>query len=44
MGIAIGAQQAAHLLASGRKLRSRVGWAQHDARMKTLIARGRVGL
>jgi soluble lytic murein transglycosylase-like protein len=44
MGIAIGTQQAARRLASGRKLRSRVGWAEHDARMKALIARGRVGL
>ncbi len=44
MGIAIGTQQAARRLASGRKLKSRVGWAAHDARMKALVARGRVSL
>ncbi len=44
MGIAIGTQQAARRLASGRKIKSRVGWAGHDARMKALVARGRVSL
>lgn len=44
MGIAIGTQQAARRLATGRKLRSRVNWAAHDARMKLLTARGRTGL
>ncbi len=44
MGIAIGTQQAARRLASGRKLKSRVGWSEHDARMKVLVARGRVSL
>jgi soluble lytic murein transglycosylase-like protein len=44
MGIAIGTQQAARRLASGRKLKSRVGWSEHDARMKALVARGRVSL
>ena len=44
MGIAIGTQQAARRLASGRKIKSRVGWSQHDARMKALVARGRVSL
>lgn len=44
MGIAIGTQQAARRLASGRKLKSRVGWTGHDARMKALLARGRVSL
>jgi soluble lytic murein transglycosylase-like protein len=43
-GIAIGTQQAARRLASGRKLKSRVGWSGHDARMKALVARGRVSL
>lgn len=44
MGVAIGTQAAARRLASGRKLKSRVGWSAHDARMKTLVARGRVSL
>ncbi len=44
MGVAIGTQQAARRLASGRKLKSRVGWSAHDARMKALVARGRVSL
>lgn len=44
MGIAIGTQQAARRLASGRKLKSRVGWAAYNARMKALVARGRVSL
>jgi Transglycosylase SLT domain len=44
MGIAIGTQQAARRLASGRKLKSRVGWSEHDARMRALVARGRVSL
>ena len=44
MGIAIGTQQAAKRLASGRKLKSRVGWSDHDARMKALVVRGRVSL
>lgn len=44
MGIAIGTQQAAKRLASGRKLRSRVGWSAYDARMRDLDRRGRVGL
>jgi hypothetical protein len=44
MGVAIGTQQAARRLASSRKIKSRVGWAAHDARMKALIAQGRIGL
>lgn len=44
MGVAIGTQQAARRLASGRKLKSRVNWSAYDARMKELTARGRVGL
>jgi hypothetical protein len=44
MGIAIGTQQAAKRLASGRKLRSRVGWATYDSRMRELSRRGRLGL
>lgn len=44
MGIAIGTQQAARRLASGRKLKSRVNWSAYDARMKELTAKGRVGL
>lgn len=44
MGIAIGTQQAARRLASGRKLKSRVNWSASDARMKELTARGRIGL
>jgi soluble lytic murein transglycosylase-like protein len=44
MGVAIGTQQAARRLASGKKLRSRVGWANYDSRMRELDRRGRVGL
>jgi hypothetical protein len=44
MGVAIGTQQAAKRLASGRKLRSRVNWAAYDSRMRELDRRGRVGL
>jgi soluble lytic murein transglycosylase-like protein len=44
MGVAIGTQAAARRLASGRKLKSRVGWTAHDARMKALVARGRISL
>jgi soluble lytic murein transglycosylase-like protein len=44
MGIAIGTQQAARRLASGRKLKSRVNWSAYDSRMKELTAKGRVGL
>lgn len=44
MGIAIGTQQAARRLASGRKLKSRINWSAHDGRMKELVARGRFSL
>jgi hypothetical protein len=44
MGIAIGTQQAAKRLASGKKLRSRASWASYDSRMKDLDRRGRVNL
>jgi soluble lytic murein transglycosylase-like protein len=44
MGIAIGTQQAAKRLASGRKLRSRASWAGYDNRMRELDRRGRVNL
>ncbi|MGL4241681.1 MAG: transglycosylase SLT domain-containing protein, partial [Beijerinckiaceae bacterium] len=44
MGIAIGTQQAAKRLASGRKLRSRANWATYDSRMRDLDRRGRVSL
>jgi soluble lytic murein transglycosylase-like protein len=44
MGVAIGTQQAAKRLASGKKLRSRVGWAGYDSRMKELDRKGRVSL
>jgi Transglycosylase SLT domain len=44
MGVAIGTQQAARRLASGRKLKSRVNWSAYDSRMKELTAKGRVGL
>jgi soluble lytic murein transglycosylase-like protein len=44
MGIAIGTQQAAKRLASGKKLRSRASWANYDSRMKDLDRRGRVSL
>ena len=39
MGSAIGTQQAARRLASGKKLRSRVNWSGYDSRMKTLDAK-----
>ncbi|MGL4812341.1 MAG: lytic transglycosylase domain-containing protein [Beijerinckiaceae bacterium] len=39
MGSAIGTQQAARRLASGKKLRSRVNWSGYDARMKALDAK-----
>lgn len=44
MGIAIGTQQAARRLASGKKLRSRAAWGNYDARMRELDRRGRVSL
>jgi soluble lytic murein transglycosylase-like protein len=44
MGVAIGTQQAARRLASGKRLRSRVGWAAYDTRMRELDRKGRVGL
>lgn len=45
MGTAIGTQQAARRLASGRKLKSRVNWSAYDSRMKSLDARMRaIGL
>jgi soluble lytic murein transglycosylase-like protein len=44
MGIAIGTQQAAKRLASGKKLRSRASWANYDSRMKDLDRRGKVSL
>lgn len=44
MGIAIGTQQAARRLASGKRLRSRANWANYDSRMRELDRRGRVGL
>jgi hypothetical protein len=44
MGVAIGTQQAAKRLASGKKLRSRANWATYDSRMRELDRRGRVGL
>ncbi len=44
MGVAIGTQQAAKRLATGRKLKSRVQWSAHDERMRALVARGRVSL
>jgi soluble lytic murein transglycosylase-like protein len=44
MGIAIGTQQAAKRLASGRKLRSKVGWSGYDSRMKELDRRSKVSL
>ncbi|MBY0613303.1 MAG: transglycosylase SLT domain-containing protein [Beijerinckiaceae bacterium] len=39
MGVAIGSVAAARRHATGRKLRSRVGWGAHDARLKALDAR-----
>jgi soluble lytic murein transglycosylase-like protein len=44
MGVAIGTQQAAKRLATGKKLRSRVDWAGYNARMKDLDRKGRVSL
>ena len=44
MGAVLGTQAAARRLATGKKLKSRVGWGDHDARMKALVARGRVSL
>ncbi len=44
MGIAIGTQQAAKRLASGKKLRSRASWASYDSRMRDLDRRGKVSL
>lgn len=44
MGVVIGTQQAARRLATGRKLKSRVGWSDYDRRMRELTARGRVSL
>jgi Transglycosylase SLT domain len=44
MGIAIGTQQAAKRLASGKKLRSRANWAGYDSRMRDLDKRGKVSL
>jgi soluble lytic murein transglycosylase-like protein len=44
MGVAIGTQQAAKRLASGKKLRSRANWATYDTRMRELDRRARVGL
>jgi Transglycosylase SLT domain len=44
MGIAIGTQQAAKRLASGKKLRSRASWGSYDSRMRDLDRRGRVSL
>lgn len=44
MGVVIGTQQAARRLATGGKIRSRVGWGDYDRRMRDLTARGRVSL
>jgi soluble lytic murein transglycosylase-like protein len=44
MGVAIGTQQAAKRLASGKKLRSRANWGNYDSRMRDLDRRGRVSL
>lgn len=44
MGIAIGTQQAAKRLASGKKLRSRSNWGAYDSKMKELDRRGRISL
>ena len=44
MGIAIGTQQAAKRLASGKKLRSRANWANYDSRMRDLDRRGKVNI
>jgi soluble lytic murein transglycosylase-like protein len=42
MGVAIGTQQAARRLASGKRLRSRANWGAYDARMRNLDRRGRI--
>jgi Transglycosylase SLT domain len=44
MGIAIGTQQAAKRLASGKKLKSRASWSNYDSRMRDLDRRGKVSL
>jgi hypothetical protein len=44
MGIAIGTQQAAKRLASGKKLRSRANWSGYDSRMRELDRRGKASL
>lgn len=44
MGVAIGTQQAAKRLATGKKLRSRADWSSYDSRMKALDKRGKVSL
>jgi soluble lytic murein transglycosylase-like protein len=45
MGVAIGSVAAARRLFAGRKLKSRVGWAAYEARMKQLDAKARrIGL
>ncbi|MGL5113725.1 MAG: lytic transglycosylase domain-containing protein [Beijerinckiaceae bacterium] len=44
MGVAIGTQQAAKRLATGRKLRSRAAWASYDTRMRDLDRRGKISL
>jgi len=44
MGIAIGTQQAAKRLASGKKLKSRTGWSSYDAKMRDLDRRGKISL
>jgi soluble lytic murein transglycosylase-like protein len=44
MGIAIGTQQAAKRLASGKKLRSKANWSGYDNRMRDLDKRGKVSL
>ncbi len=43
-GFGLGTKAAARRLFTGKKLRSRVNWAAHDARMNALVAKGRVGL
>ncbi len=44
MGVAIGTQAGGPPPRQGQKLRSRVGWANYDARMRELDRRGRAGL
>lgn len=44
MGVAIGTQQAARRLATGKKLKSRANWAAYDSRMRELDRRGRANL